>query len=190
MILRVIRWQVAAPLGSQSVTPICVPPTRSHLLAHPHLLNWYIIHPPLLPSRPKFYIATNNNEEIGPKIKFGHNFWLEGPFDTRSTHLIWTVFCKIFSGTPHLTIFGSLKYVPKYAEYAKYAFLAHIWVRQIWSSGVSLKRSCKMLFRRIGLRSIGPSSQKLWPNQIFGRFPHCNYNVKLKMACTMSFMGL
>ena len=39
------------------------------------------------------------------------------------------------------------------------------------SSGVSLKRSCKMQFRRVGLRSIGPSSQKLWPNQFFGRFP-------------------
>ena len=66
----------------------------------------------------------------------------------------------------------------------------HIWARKIWSSGVSLKRSCKLQFRRIGLRSIGPSSQKLWPNQIFGRFPHCNYNVKLKMARKMSFMGL
>ena len=54
---------------------------------------------------------------------------------------------------------------------------AHIWACQIWSSGVSLKRSCKMQFRRVGLRSIGPSSQKLWPNQIFGWFPHCNYNV-------------
>ena len=43
----------------------------------------------------------------------------------------------------------------------------HIWARAIWSSGVSLKRSCKMQFRRVGLRSIGPSSQKLWPNLIF-----------------------
>ena len=34
-------------------------------------------------------------------------------------------------------------------------------VRLIWSSGVSMKRSCKMQFRRLGLRSIGPSSQKL-----------------------------
>ena len=49
----------------------------------------------------------------------------------------------------------------------------HIWARAIWSSGVSLKRSCKMQFRRVGLRSIGPSSQKLWPNQSFGRSPHC-----------------
>ena len=62
----------------------------------------------------------------------------------------------------------------------------HIWARAIWSSGVSLKRSCKMQFRRVGLRSIGPSSQKLWPNQIFGRFPHCNYNVKLKMVTDTS----
>ena len=91
--------RVAAPLGSQSVTPICVPPTRSHLLAHPHLLNWYIIHPPLLPSRPKFYIATNNNEEIGPKIKFGHNFWLEGPIDTRSTRLN-CILQDLFRDTP------------------------------------------------------------------------------------------
>ena len=37
----------------------------------------------------------------------------------------------------------------------------YIWSRQIWSIGVSLKRSCKMQFRRVGLRSIGPSSQKL-----------------------------
>ena len=44
----------------------------------------------------------------------------------------------------------------------------HIWVCQIWSSGVPLKRSCRMQFRRVGLRSIGPSSQKLWPNQNFG----------------------
>ena len=51
---------------------------------------------------------------------------------------------------------------------AKYVFLTHIWAGQIWSSGVSLKRSCKMQFKRVGLRSIGPSSQKLWPNLIFG----------------------
>ena len=44
----------------------------------------------------------------------------------------------------------------------------HVWALQIWSSGVSLKRSHKMQFRRVVLRSIGPSSQKLCPNQIFG----------------------
>ena len=38
----------------------------------------------------------------------------------------------------------------------------NIWALQIWSSGVSLKRSCKMLFRCVDLVSIGP--QKLWPN--------------------------
>ena len=42
----------------------------------------------------------------------------------------------------------------------------HIWARAIWSSGVSLKRSCKMQFRRVGHRSIGHFSQKLWPNLI------------------------
>ena len=67
---------------------------------------------------------------------------------------------------------------------------ARIWARQIWSSGVFLKRPCKMLFRRVGPRSIGPSSQKLWPNQIFGRSPHCNYNVKLQSGGHSRFMGL
>ena len=67
---------------------------------------------------------------------------------------------------------------------------ARIWARQIWSSGVSLKRSCKMLFRRVGLRSIGPSSQKLWPNKIFGWFLHCNEIVKLHTGGPGSFIGL
>ena len=53
---------------------------------------------------------------------------------------------------------------------------AHIWALQIWSSGVSLKRSCKMQFRCVDIRLIGPPSQKL-SNLIFARFPHCNYNV-------------
>ena len=34
-------------------------------------------------------------------------------------------------------------------------------VSQIWPRGVSLKRSCKMHFRRVDLVSIGPPSQKL-----------------------------
>ena len=67
---------------------------------------------------------------------------------------------------------------------------ACIWACQIWSSGVSLKRSCKMQFRRIDLVSIGPPSQKLWPNLIFGWFPHCNYNVKLNSAGGFLFIGL
>ena len=48
----------------------------------------------------------------------------------------------------------------------------------------------QMWLRRVVLRSIGPSSQKLWPNPIFGWFPHCNYNVKLQMGGPGSFMGL
>ena len=32
------------------------------------------------------------------------------------------------------------------------------------------------------LLSKGPPNQKLWPNLIFGLFPHCIYNVKLKSA--------
>ena len=37
--------------------------------------------------------------------------------------------------------------------------------------------SCKMLFRRVGLRSIGPSNQKLWPNQMrCGWSGGCSWN--------------
>ena len=43
-----------------------------------------------------------------------------------------------------------------------------ILARYILSGWVSLKRSCKTQLRRVGLRSIGPSSQKLQPNLIFG----------------------
>ena len=105
-------------------------------------------------------------------------------------------FVIIIKGTVHqpTKLLSYAQYAPNYAYLGAYLpnmhIWVHIWARQIWSSGVSLKRSCKMQFRRIGLRSIGPSSQKLWPNQIFGRFPHCNYNVKLKIAGKMSFMGL
>ena len=34
----------------------------------------------------------------------------------------------------------------------------------------------QMQIRPVDLRSIGPPSQKWWPNLIFARFPHRNYN--------------
>ena len=40
------------------------------------------------------------------------------------------------------------------------------------------------------LVSIGPTSQKLWPNLSFGRFSHCKYNVKLELGGKKSFVGL
>ena len=124
-----------------------------------------------------------------PKNWLGHNFWLEGPIDLRPTRPN-CILQDIFRDTPldhscRAWICGQI-----WPNMPNMHIWVHIWARKIWSSGVSLKRSCKMQFRRVGLRSIGPSSQKLWPNQIFGRFPHCNYNVKLKIACRMSFMGL
>ena len=56
--------------------------------------------------------------------------------------------------------------------------------RQLWLSGVSLKRSIKMQFRRVELGSIWPPSQKLWGavhiyyvTQIWGpeRLPSWNF---------------
>ena len=49
---------------------------------------------------------------------------------------------------------------PNMAKYAKNAYLG----APNMAYEVSLKRSCKMLFGCVGLWSIGPSSQKLWPN--------------------------
>ena len=127
-----------------------------------------------------------------PKMRFDHNFWLEGPIDLRPTRLN-CILQDLFRDTPldhilraqictQICIFGIFGHI--------WHIWARIWAPQIWSSGVSLKRSCKMQFRRVGLRSIGPSSQKLWPNQIFGWSPHCNYNVKLQIGGNETFMGL
>ena len=121
-------------------------------------------------------------------MRFGHNFWLGAPVDTRSTHLN-CILQDLFRDTPLDHIWGAqihAQICQIWPNMPNMHIWVHIWARKIWSSGVSLKRSCKMQFRRVGLRSIGPSSQKLWPNQIFGRFPHCNYNVKLKMVTDTS----
>ena len=94
-------------------------------------------------------------------MRFGHNFWLGGPIDARSTRLncilqdlsrdtpldhIWRTqirsqICQIWPNMPNM-VFG-----------------AHIWARQIWSSRVSPKRSCKMQFRCDGF-IFGPIALK------------------------------
>ena len=40
---------------------------------------------------------------------------------------------------------------------------------KIWSSGVSPKKASKMQLRNVDLRSVGHSSQKLWPKTFFGK---------------------
>ena len=74
------------------------------------------------------------------------------------------------------------------AKYAKNAYLgAYLGAQNIVKWGVPEKIMQNAVQTRW---SIGPTSQKLGPNQIFGQFPHCNYIGKLKMACTIAFMGL
>ena len=92
------------------------------------------------------------------KNRFGHNFWLGGPIHIRSTRLncIWQ---DLFRDIP-LDHIWRAQIRAQICQIWPNMLNMHIWPRQIWSSGVSLKRSCKMQFRRIGLRSIGPSSQK------------------------------
>ena len=68
-----------------------------------------------------------------------------------------TASCKIFLGIPSLTLSG----VPNTVFGVFGRIWACNWPRQIWSCGVSLKRSCKMQFRCVDLVSIGPPSQKV-----------------------------
>ena len=76
------------------------------------------------------------------------------PLDHNVRAQICTQICQIWPNMPNMHIW------------------VHIWARKIWSSGVSLKRSCKMQFRRVDLRSIGPLSQKWWQNPILNVHPH------------------
>ena len=92
----------------------------------------------------------------------------------------------------HLAHLYTLLNMPNMAKYAKCGISCACldgWTRLIWSSRVSLERSCEIQFRRVNPKSVGPLSQKLRPNKLFGPFPHCNYNVKLKNGVRMSFMG-
>ena len=125
-----------------------------------------------------------------PQIRnlfFGkNNFSKGGRVLLTQGQCVWTAFCMIFSGIPHWTIFG----LPKYACLTSYlAYIRHVSGAQIWLSWVSLKRSCKIQFRRIDLGSIGPPSQTLWPNLTLARFPRINYNVNLQSGLN-PFTGL
>ena len=72
---------------------------------------------------------------------------------------------------------------------AKCGFGMRTWLRQLWSSGVSLERSCKMQFRRIDSVSIGPPAKSYDQILIFGQFSHRTYNVKLQSGGLNRFMG-
>ena len=53
-----------------------------------------------------------------------------------------TAFCKIFSGTPHLTIFGTLNYVPKYGQIHQIRYLGSVFGRsECTASAVFLYKS-------------------------------------------------
>ena len=57
------------------------------------------IDPWILHCHPSQVLHCNNNREIGPKIKFGPYFWLEGPIDTRSMRLN-CILQDLFRDTP------------------------------------------------------------------------------------------
>ena len=61
------------------------------------------------------------------KMRFGHSFWLG--FLLTQGQRGWTAFCKIFSGIPHLTIFGALKYPPVILYLAYLAVFGHVFER-------------------------------------------------------------
>ena len=89
---------------------------------------------------------------------------------------------KTFQGHPTWPYLASSYTCPNTVKYAKHGIWgAYLSTPNIVNRRVP-ERSRKMQFRRIDLVSIGPSSQNLWPNLIFGWFPHCNDNVKQKNA--------
>ena len=150
------------------------------------MLNFKFINPYMFQGHPSVVLDCNYNREISQKsnLIIDHNYSYWHKVNASELH-----FARSFQGYPTRLYLARLNTRAKYAKYAKYSqlwpntvFGAHIWASQIWSSEVSLKRSCKMQFRRVDLVSIGPPSQKLWPNQILVRRPHCNYNVKLEVA--------
>ena len=94
-------------------------------------------------------------------MRFGHNFWL-GVLLTKDQR-VWTAFCKIFSGTPHLTIFGTLKYVPKYGKIRQIRYLGcifgHIWSLHVLHPCVT--NTSEKLFA-VGRCVTGPSPSMEW----------------------------
>ena len=65
----------------------------------------------------------------------------------------------------------------KYAKYGQIWYLTRIMgVSQIWSSGVSLKRSCKMQLKHVDIGSKDNAKSIL-----VGR-PYCNFYVKLEVT--------
>ena len=80
-------------------------------MLNPHCLLCLVLH-------------CNYNGAIGPKKRFGHNFWLEGPINLRTMRL--NCILQDFSGTPHLTIFGPPKYAPKLHIWPYLAYSAYL----------------------------------------------------------------
>ena len=114
--------------------------------------------------KPFLVLRCNYNGENGQKFNLVITFdWREGPNDLRATRLN-CILQDLFRDTPLDHIWGAqirAQICQIWPNMPNMHIWVHIWARKIWSSGVSLKRSCKMQFRRVGLRSIGPSSQKL-----------------------------
>ena len=73
-------------------------------------------------------LHCNYNGAVAPKFDLVITFdW--GVLLTQGQR-VWTAFCKIFSGIPHLTIFGSPKYARQMPYLAIIGCIWHIW--RIW----------------------------------------------------------
>ena len=111
-------------------------------------------------------------------MRLGHNFWLGSPIGTRSTRLS-AILQDFFRDIPFDLIWRAqicaqnpyLAYLAVFAcviERAKYGHVGCPW-----------KDLARCSSDALTIVWMGLPSQKLWPNLIFGRFPHCNYNVKV-----------
>ena len=111
-------------------------------------------------------------------MRLGHNFWLGSPIGTRSTRLS-AILQDFFRDIPFDLIWRAqicaqnpyLAYLAVFAcviEHAKYGHVGCPW-----------KDLARCSSDALTIVWMGLPSQKLWPNLIFGRFAHCNYNVKV-----------
>ena len=98
---------------------------------------------------PFVVLHCNYNGEIGENLIWSQ--LLTGRSYRRKVNASELHFARSFQGHPHDHILHAQICAPNTIFGIFCHIWAHIWAHQIWSSGVSLKRSCKTQFRLVGV---------------------------------------
>ena len=99
--------------------------------------------------------------------EIGQKFDLVITFDWRvllkQGQCVWIAFCKIFSGILHLTIFGALKYPPKYGQIHQIRYLGRVFGHDKYGQvGYPWKDLAKCKSEALTLCQLDPPV-KIWP---------------------------